>query len=485
VSNEGESALQHAVRTRVVLRYVGELSLVFGVTALVPTLGAALFREFQLMVPYGLAAALLVALGILARRARAPHELQRNEALVVTVAAFVLSPLVMSGPLVFQGIPWLDAFFEAVSGVTTTGLSTLGSIEERSQTFLMARAWMQWVGGLGFVVLSLALVLEPGFATRRLGASSLEPTNIAGSMREHARRVLLVYLTLSTLGLVGLLFLGASVFDAVLHTFAGVSTGGFAPRDASLEPLGRSLQCGVLGLSVLGAISLPLYLQLLRTRGRRLRDDVEARVLLGFIIIVLSLLVVATRIGSPPGGAFEYDLALLSISAQTTAGFSTFALDGLPGMAKAVLIGSMVTGGSIGSTAGGLKLLRVLLVVRLIQWLIAQTRLPSHALSAPTLSGARVELPELMRAAAVILLFLGVLAASWLAFLAYGYAPLDALFEVASATGTVGLSVGIARPDLEPFLKGVLCMDMLLGRLEVFAVIVALSPRTWIGRRMS
>jgi trk system potassium uptake protein TrkH len=483
MSGEGERALRHAVRVRVVLRFVGELCLVLGVTALVPTLGAALFREFHLMIPYGLAGALLFGLGALARRTPLPRELHPSEALVVTTAVFVLSALVMSGPLVYQGIPWTDALFEAISGVTTTGLSTLASVEERSRTFLLARAWMQWVGGLGFVVLSLALILGPGVATRRLGAPSLEPADFAGSMRTHARRLLRIYLGLTGFGVFLLLVLGGTAFDAVVHTFSGVSTGGFTPRDASLAPLDPRFQYGVFGLCVLGAISLPLYSEPWRGHWKRVRSDPEARALLILIAVAGLLVFVATRLATGSEGPGVSDLALTAVSAQTGAGFSTLEVEGLPASSKAVLILSMITGGSVGSTAGGIKLLRLLLVLRLLHWLIAETRLPRHAVAGPTLSGQRLESNELLRAATVILLFLGVLVISWLPFLAYGYAPLEALFEVASAIGTVGLSVGITRPDLEPFLKAVLCMNMLLGRLEVLAVLVALSPRTWIGRR--
>ena len=183
VSNEGERALRHAVRGLVVLRYLGELSLVLGLAELVPTLGSILFGEFHLVVPHGLAALLFFGFGAWARRMPTPRELQRNEALVISAIVFVLSPLVMSGPLMVQGIPCIDALFEAVSGVTTTGLSTLASVEDRSRSFLLERAWMQWLGGLGFVVLSLALTLEPGSITRRLAAPSLGPASVVGSMR--------------------------------------------------------------------------------------------------------------------------------------------------------------------------------------------------------------------------------------------------------------------------------------------------------------
>jgi trk system potassium uptake protein TrkH len=280
-----------------------------------------------------------------------------------------------------------------------------------------------------------------------------------------------------------LLALGATVFDAIVHTFAGVSTGGFAPRTDSLASLGRALQTGILGLSLLGAFALPLYLQLARGDWRALRDDREVRALLACIAFGALLLVSGTWFaGTSPKPSLS-ELGLLATSAQTTAGFSTLDVEMLPDSGKLVVILSMITGGSHGSTAGGMKLFRLLVLIRLIQWLITKTRLPPHAVSSPVLAGEPLQDPDLLRAAAVILLFLGAIGVSWLIFLTYGYPPLDALFEVTSATGTVGLSVGIARPELEPFLKGVLCTNMLLGRLEVFAILVALSPRTWIGRR--
>ncbi|MBW2500081.1 MAG: TrkH family potassium uptake protein, partial [Deltaproteobacteria bacterium] len=424
-----------------VLRYLGELGLLLGVASLVPSLASIFLREIHLLAPYGLLTVLLLVLGFLARRAPRPNELQRSEALVITVLAFVLSPLLMSLPLVFQGVNWLDAVFEAISGVTTTGLSTLDSLEGRPRTFLVARAWMQWVGGLGFVVLSLALLLEPSAAARQLGAPGLEPAEVPGSMRAHARRVLLVYLMLSGLGWSVLVALGASGFDALVHTFAAVSTGGFAPRDSSLAELGARIQVFVLTLSLLGAISLPLYAGLAEGRWRRLRNDAQARMLLLLIAVVSASLWMVSGVGEDPDSAGIADLALLSVSSQTTAGFSTFTLDRLPDSSKAILILSMITGGSVGSTAGGIKLLRLLVMVQLLRWLVARTRLPTHAVSWPTLSGERLESDEALRAAALILLFLSVVLVSWIPFLACGHPPLEALFEVVSATGTVGLSV--------------------------------------------
>jgi trk system potassium uptake protein TrkH len=147
------------------------------------------------------------------------------------------------------------------------------------------------------------------------------------------------------------------------------------------------------------------------------------------------------------------------------------------------MIGSMLIGGSVGSTAGGFKLLRLLLLLRLLQLVLVRTAAPRHAVIDVRLAGRRVDDEDLWRAMLLMVMFMLLVFLSWLAFVAHGYPALDALFEVASASGTVGLSSGITRPDLEPLLKAVLCFDMLAGRVEIFALLVVLYPGTWFGKR--
>jgi trk system potassium uptake protein TrkH len=147
------------------------------------------------------------------------------------------------------------------------------------------------------------------------------------------------------------------------------------------------------------------------------------------------------------------------------------------------MILSMFVGGDVGSTAGGIKIVRLLILARLVQVLLQRTSVTPHAVLTPRLGGRRIEADEARDAVCLAALFAGVNAASWVAFLAAGYDPLNALFDVASATGTVGLSSGVTSADLPAALKAVLCFDMLAGRLEVVALLVLFYPRTWIGRR--
>jgi trk system potassium uptake protein TrkH len=175
---------------------------------------------------------------------------------------------------------------------------------------------------------------------------------------------------------------------------------------------------------------------------------------------------------------------LLAFSAQTTAGFSTTDLARFDDASKLVLILAMGVGGGIGSTAGGIKILRLLIALQLLHTVIMRISRSKHAVVEPRLGGHRLEDRESIDALLIILLFTGVILLSWLPFLVMGYPALNSLFEVVSATGTVGLSTGITSSGLDPLLRGILCLDMLFGRLEVIAWIIFLNFRTWTGRRL-
>jgi trk system potassium uptake protein TrkH len=184
----------------------------------------------------------------------------------------------------------------------------------------------------------------------------------------------------------------------------------------------------------------------------------------------------------PWEGAARHASALAA-SSQTTAGFSTLPVSDLSDVSKLLLVVAMAVGGGVGSTAGGVKLLRVIIVARVCTAMVARTGLSRHAVAEPRLRGQRLHEEEIRAAFALLVMFVVVVLASWLPFVAMGYDPVSSLFEVVSATGTVGLSAGVTSASLPPVLKAILCADMLLGRLEIVAWLVVLAPRTWVGRR--
>jgi len=173
---------------------------------------------------------------------------------------------------------------------------------------------------------------------------------------------------------------------------------------------------------------------------------------------------------------------LLAFSAQTTSGFEATPVADLGTGSKLILIVSMFIGGDAGSTAGGIKIVRFLLVLRLVQFVFQRTRAPRHAVLQLESAGW-FDVRESYAMLALISMFIMVIVASWLVFLVLEFPPVDALFEVVSAVGTVGLTSGVTDSQLGVLPKAVLCIDMLMGRLEIIAVLLLFYPGTWIGKR--
>jgi trk system potassium uptake protein TrkH len=405
--------------------------------------------------------------------------------MVITAGIFVFAPLVMAWPVMAAGIGFTDAFFETISAVTTTGLSTLATLEGKPETFVFSRAWMQWVGGLGIVVLSVAAMIRPGLAAKRLDLTEDYENDLVGSTRTNARRSFAIYALLTLAGVLMLVGSGAQWYDALLFSMAAVSTGGFAPRDGSLLSLGSGYsQAIVILVSMAGGVSLALYQRTYREGWKSLWQDrqLQAFLLAGAAASLMMAFFLWFQDGLVWTNALRHG-ALNALSAQSTAGFASMDISAVGPGSKLTLILSMAIGGSIGSTAGGIKIFRLLVVWRLLHLIMQRAGAPPDAVAQARLGGRRLESDEIQGVAVVITAFVGCVVLSWLPFVALGHAPLDSLFEVVSALGTAGISAGIAGPDLHPLLKAVLGVDMLLGRLELIAWLVCFFPGTWVGLR--
>ena len=393
-----------------------------------------------------------------------------------------MTPLVLALPMTMAGVGFLDALFETVSGITTTGLSTFATVADKPASLIFAAAWLQWMGGIAILVLSFALLFGQSASARRLTAVIAGEQGVVAGTRAYASVVIRVYVGLTLVGIAALIVAGAHWFAAVTLTLSAVSTGGFAPFDGSLAGQGGLVRGVVIALCLAGRDRAGALLSGADRQGEgRRRRPGTARPL--------------HRRGGGGGGAGHSrgadirspasapDLLFTALSAQTTAGFSVTPVAHLDPFSKVVTILSMITGGGVGSSAGGIKLLRLIVFIRLVQLMVLRTRLTPHAAPARTIAGRDWSDPELSRILVVVGLFFAVILLSWLPFLWAGYDPLDALFEVASAAGTVGLSTGITGPRPAGGAEGALSLDMLLGRLEVFPLLVLVAPRTWIGQR--
>lgn len=482
--NQESLSLSYSVRPAVVGKHLAQIGLMLALLTLVPTVVSVIFGELDFTIRFvgvilGLTAASLPAL-----RLRSPERIQTNEALVVGALAFVMASAVMTVPLATSGMPWLDALFESISGVTTTGLTTLASVEDKSPTFLFTRSWTQWYGGLGIAVLSVALLLGQGLATRRL-VEPERPDALITTTRSYARQVLIGYAALTLIGVAAVWATTDSGFVALVHVLSAVSTGGFSSFDDSLGGFATAAPRYLLTLlSFCGALPLVMYYRLAQRGPLAVLRDAEFHALI--IAVLLTSFLITLTIHAAVGGEWSRAVSLgvmLGISAQTTTGFSPEGITALGPTTLVLAMLAMALGGSVGSSSGGLKMLRVLVAIQVFRYFTRRSAMPDHAVLQIRVGDRPIDQQDIARVLMLILLFVVVVLVSWAIFVAHGYEPSSALFEVVSAVATVGLSAGITRPELEPPLKLLLCVDMLMGRLEFVAFLVLLYPRTWIGRR--
>ena len=478
-------ALRYSVRLSPILKYFGQLCIVLALLTLVPLVVSIILGAYHVTLRYAIVVVGVFIMGFFLQRLPTPKRIQTNEAMVVTALAFLFAPIVLTWPTMASGLSFTDALFETISGVTTTGLSVTASVADKPAIFLFSRAWMQWVGGLGIVILFVATMIRPGLAAKRIGDLEDYEEDLVGSTRAHARRVIIVYSILTGFGIIVLGLLGTGWFNSVIYSLSAVSTGGFSPHDASLAGLNSSWpQAMVILLSVAGAIPLVLYFRSFKEGGRVLiRDRQLQGLLIAGLVAALLMALFLTRDGFSWTQALRHGV-LNAFSAQTTAGFATLDISQISTGAKLTLIFSMFLGGGAGSTAGGIKILRLLILGKLLYIFLQRPGMPRQAVAEASLGRRRLETDEIQNALSIVFVFLAFIGISWLIFVGMGHNPLDSLFEVVSAIGTVGLSSGISAPALHPILKGVLCADMLLGRLEIIAWLVLFYPRTWIGRRL-
>jgi len=317
-------ALRYSIRPRPVLKYFGQLCIVLAVLTLVPLVVSILLGDYRVTLRYAIVVAGVFVTGFSLRRLSTPKRIQTNEAMVVTALAFLFAAIVMTWPTMASGLSFTDALFETISGVTTTGLSVTASVADKPAIFLFSRAWMQWVGGLGIVILFVATMIRPGLAAKRIGDLEDYEEDLVGSTRAQARRVIIVYSILTGFGIIVLGLLGAGWFNSVIYSLSAVSTGGFSPHNASLAGLNSSwLQGMVILLSVAGAIPLVLYFRSFKEGGKMLiRDHQVQGLLIAGLVAALLMALFLTRDGFSWIQALHHGI-LNAFSAQSTAGFST------------------------------------------------------------------------------------------------------------------------------------------------------------------
>lgn len=407
------------------------------------------------------------------------HSLTLEEGGVVVVLTWVSGLLISSLPFIISGnLNFTQAVFESVSGWTTTGLSVV-DVESIDRIFLLWRSIMQFLGGAGFAVIMLAAVIGPPGAGlyNAEGRSDLLLPNVMQS----ARMIMIIYSGYVIGGIILYVLAGMSFFDAVNHSMAALSTGGFSTKTDSIgfwrNP---TIELITLALMLLGTTNFYLHYMLLKGRIRDFFKSSE-NIMLYSAIAVSTPIVFFFTLSSLGFGLWERVRAAVfqTVTAITTTGFSTVSFDNWNDAGVLVIIVLMIIGGGTCSTAGGLKLLRVYTIIKSVYWDIRSYLLPRNVVpnnyirkgdEKVYIDDGYIKGVYNFTALYVIVFVLGVLI-----MLLNGYDLRSSVFEYASSIGTVGLSVGVTSPDAPPVVLWAQTIGMALGRLEFMVVFYGIA----------
>jgi trk system potassium uptake protein len=482
---------------RVIVRVNAGVILAIGLALLVPLTLSLLYRDGSWM-SFLLPATLMLAAGPvgfrLARpRGRAPEYVSNRDVYLSVTLAWTLAALLGGTPFLVEGTfhSLLDSSFEAMSGFTTTGATLLSNIEAQSPSILFWRSMTHWLGGIGIVVLFVAVAPLLGVgAARLIGAemSGLTGPRLTPRIADTAKALVVIYVAISFAETGALLLARMPLYDAVIHTFGTVATGGFSNKTASIGFYDSpAIEAIIIFFMVASGVSFSLYYLLYTRRRLNVLLDRELLAYLGIVVassvFVWGILVLQGEYGSSWGTALR-DSAFAVSSVITTTGFVTEDFDRWDTAAKITLILLMFIGGCAGSTAGGIKVIRILIVFRTI--LQDVFRMVHPRAITPLQLGERV-VPETVRIAVLGLFaaWIGVYGiATFIVALQDELTPLSSATAVATTLNDVGPGLGQVGATesfeiVDPLGRFVLTVCMLLGRLEIFTVLALLSPAFW------
>jgi trk system potassium uptake protein TrkH len=488
---------------RVVGFNLGRISTLVGIAGLVPLLWAVILREWAPAFSFVLMIGVFAMMGSLGRRINvAQHRLDWSHGMVVVALAWLLVPAFASIPLALSGhyTSVLDAGFDAMSGLSTTGLALVQDLDHLASSLNFWRHLLHFIGGQGIIIAALSIFAGGGVVTLYLGEARDE--RILPSVRSTARfiwaaalmhlAVGVIVLTVVAWQVLGFGFV-RSLFHGLMVFFAAFDTGGFAAQSTNLGYYHSTIFEFVAAvLMVAGTMSFGVHYALWKRRYGSVMLNLETRTML----VTFGLTLTITIVGLAATGAFTESLGLTRygffqlLSAHTGTGFATVPvqeLAGWSGLAFAGMAFAMSLGGMGSSTAGGVKSLRVGITVRSIVIQVKQVLVPEGALVSRSYhQNGRVRLtPELAQAAMTVsLLYVALYLAGTGMALVYGYGLGEAAFESISAGANVGLSVGITDATMPVLLKLTYIAQMWLGRLEFVAVFALFGfiYSTWRGK---
>ena len=485
------------MRAGAIQRIISRLLWFTVLSLVVPMLLAVFYREscwWAFAIPAALAALAAYGFGSLPAARRAPADLRRREGFLAVTLGWLIMVFCTAVALYLSGefVGFADAWFESMSGYTTTGATVVpaNAIEDLPKAILFIRSFSHWIGGMGIIVLSVAILPELSVGGMQLfsaESSGIEADKLAPRIAATARMLWLLYFAITAAEVLLLLLGDMSIFDAVNHAMATIATGGFSTKNASIESFDSLyIEMVILLFMFLSGISFTLqYRAVIRAQPMGMFQSPEVRLYVLFTLvatILVSLDIYGSGAYDSIGDAFRYG-SFQVVAIITTTGFGTADFDQWPHFARLLLVMLMLIGGCAGSTAGGSKVIRLYVVMKHAGMQLRRLVRPRLV---ETLHIGDREIPRETTEGVLgyYLLYIVAIAFGALAMTALGMdivsgttASISAMNSIGPGLGSVGEAQNFAHiPDAGLY---VLSFGMLLGRLEIYTVLVLFTGAFW------
>ncbi len=482
---------------RIIGYNLGKICYLVGGMILLPVVVALLYYEFD-TIPYFLTgAAVAFILGsFLSHFLRTKSDMELKHAVTMAAIAWLLAPLLASIPIWLSNATasLLDASFESISGFTGTGLTLALDIDHLPRSINFLRHFLQFTGdGIGIIVVYLSILGRTQISSVLAYKGEAKEVGIRPSIVRTSRVIVGIAITFLIIGTIlfaaaGVeegLDLGTSIYDGLNHAMTGYATGGFSTRSQNLLFYHSSwIEIAAIVTMITGVLNFNLHYVVLGGKKREILKNIEVRLLFLFILVI-GLIVSANLLFSNlylTGESLFRKSIFHVISAQTTTGFQTIPPTHFmffwPVLSMVLISIAMIIGGSANSTSGGIKILRIGILLKSIVREVRQALLPKSAFVRETFHNID-DTPltdTVVKGAAVITIsYLLLFSIGTLVTVAYGYGMEDSMFETSSALGNVGLSSGITSPSMPDLLKVTYMFLMWAGKIEIIAVLVLIG----------
>lgn len=495
---------------KTVLKDLGNVFIAVGIISLFPLLVPLYFQEYYAIIPLILTSLIFLEIGILFYflfRRTDPSNFK--SAMVTAALCWLFIPLISIIPFIM--IPYqihtaahmdiLSAFFESMSGWTGTGLTMVDKESFLPYTLQFWRTWTAWIGGVGVIVLSLSILAQPGVGSYVLYRGEAREQRTHPSIVASVRTIWWIFLLYTIIGFIVVFFIswlfpnGMNLWQTINHTMTALATCGFSVTDDSIAGFGTYVQLAMVVLMCMGAIAFAAHYNLLKKRVKMFFADAQLRAML--VLIFIGVIMLILIIMNDPNLGYKQNLfhavrdsGFQFVSALTCTGFQTVDIRTWTESAKLLLSLAMIIGGAAGSTAGGIKLFRAILLGKGTNWRIKRIISTSRRVFIRKFgdrSLSNEEATDLINEAAIVsFMWILILVISFfvMGFIYHSETIGNIFFEVCSAQGNVGLSIGLTSISMEPLAKIMLIFGMWIGRLEIIPVIVLIRSLLGIKRNV-